>query len=103
MFRGFKKAFKNRVNSVDDVISDWYWRKKYNTLLGELELLKEVMRDDVYKKTIKQIAQPLELARYKRESERLRRLLTAIREERNELIADNKKLTNENKELMKDI
>ena len=85
------------------MVSDWYWRKKYNTLLGELELLKEVMRDDVYKKTIKQIAQPLELARYKRESERLRRLLTSIREERNELIADNKKLTDENKKLMKDI
>lgn len=91
----FKEKFEKRVNSKEDWISDWYWRRKYNSISAELELLKEVMRCDIYEKTIKQVSQPLELVRYKRENTRLRNLLHATREERNSLINEVKSLKKE--------
>lgn len=90
---------KNKTNILlennDSIFSTIYWRKKYNKLLGEHELLKEVMRDDVYKKTIKTISEPLELARYKKENERLRLQLKVIRDERNDLIKQNREYKKE--------
>ena len=42
MFTKFKKWFTEEyANTKDNRITEWYWRKKYNTVLGELELLKE--------------------------------------------------------------
>lgn len=91
----FKKKVANYMETHDNFVSEWYWRKKYNSLAGELELLKEVMRDDIYKNTIKKITQPMELTRYKRENTRLRTLLSTTREERNSLILENKQLKKE--------
>ncbi len=92
MKKKFKKWFKERVNTKDDLVAQWYWRKKYNTLLGEFELLKEVMRDEVYNKTIRTITQPLELAGCKRTIKRLNDILFVTKEERNNLIIENKEL-----------
>ena len=87
-----KKEYYNKtLEDGDGILSAIYWRKKYNTLIGEHELLKEVMRDDVYQKTIKSIERPLELARYKRENTRLRNQLNVIREERDNAISELKK------------
>ena len=63
----------------------------HKTGIAEHELLKEVMRDDVYQKTIKSIERPLELARYKRENTKLRNQLNIIREERDNAISELKK------------
>lgn len=90
-----KKQFLKRVNTKDGMVSDWYWRKKYNTLLGQNELLKEVMRDSIYKKVIETISQPMELAKYKKENTRLRNMLITLRENRNGLIKEIKELKKE--------
>ena len=88
----------NKLESKDSIFSTIYWRKKYNTLYTENEVLKEVMRSDVYDQVIKQLQDPLELVRYKRENERLRQILSVVREERNELADKIKELKKKDKE-----
>ena len=86
MFKKFKKWFTEEyVNEKDNRITEWYWRKKYNTVLGELELLKEVMANDVYKAVLDKLGDPLTIKRLNMENTRLRKLLQAAREERNAL------------------
>ena len=89
------KKFLIRVNTKDDILAEWYWRKKYNTLLGQNELLKEVMRDRIFKNVIEKISEPMELARYKRENTRLRNMLAVLREDRNKLTSQIKYLNKE--------
>ena len=79
---GIKRWIKKHAEEYDDLVSTWYWRKKYNTLALELESVKEVLASDVYKKVIKNLADPLETRRIKRELSRVRNLLAATREER---------------------
>lgn len=79
---GLKRWIRKHSEEYDDLISSWYWRKKYNSLSLELETLKEVMASDVYSKVIKNLTDPLETRRIKRELSRVRNLLTATREER---------------------
>lgn len=73
---------KEHSEEYDDLISSWYWRKKYNSLSLEIETLKEVMASNVYSKVIKNLTDPLETRRIKRENSRLRNLLSVTREER---------------------
>ena len=73
-----RRWIKKHSEEYDDLISSWYWRKKYNSLSLEIETLKEVMASDVYSK----VTDPLEVRRIKRENSRLRNLLSATREER---------------------
>ena len=77
-----RKWIRKHSDEYDDLISSWYWRKKYNSLSLEIETLKEVMASNVYNKVIKNITDPLETRRIKRENSRLRNLLSATREER---------------------
>jgi hypothetical protein len=77
-----RRWIKKHSEEYDDLISSWYWRKKYNSLSLEIETLKEVMASDVYSKVIKNLTDPLETRRIKRENSRLRNLLSATREER---------------------
>ena len=76
------KWIKEHSEEYDDLISSWYWRKKYNSLSLEIETLKEVMASNVYSKVIKNLTDPLETRRIKRENSRLRNLLSVTREER---------------------
>lgn len=92
MFRKLEKWLDIRVNTKDDLVSEWHWRKKYNTLLGELEVMKEIMADEIYQKTIKEISRPLEIAGYKRTIKRLNGILDVVREERNTYIKENAEL-----------
>lgn len=69
-----------------------YWRRKYNTLKGEMDVLLEVMRSDIYDRVIKSLTEPLELKRYKMENERLRNKCKVLTEERNNLYDENKLL-----------
>lgn len=77
-----RKWIRKHSDEYDDLISSWYWRKKYNSLSLEIETLKEVMASNVYNKVIKNITDPLETRRIKRENSRLRNLLSVTREER---------------------
>ena len=79
---GLRNWIAKHSEDNDDFISSWYWRRKYNTLSLEVETLKEVMASDVYDKVIKNLTDPLETRRMKRELVRVRRLLAATREER---------------------
>lgn len=79
---GLRNWVANHSEDNDDLISCWYWRRKYNTLSLELETLKEVMASDVYNKVMKNLTDPLETRRMRRELVRVRRLLAATREER---------------------
>lgn len=76
------KWIKEHSEEYDDLISSWYWRKKYNSLSLEIETLKEVMASNVYSKVIRNLTDPLETRRIKRENSRLRNLLSVTREER---------------------
>lgn len=78
-----KDIIRAHADKKDDFISEWYWRRKYNTLQGEMDELLEVMRSDIYKKVVNEITRPLELKRYKRENERLRNKCKVLLEERN--------------------
>ena len=77
-----RKWITKHSDVYDDLISSWYWRKKYNSLSLEIETLKEVMASNVYSKVIKNLTDPLETRRIKRENSRLRNLLSVTREER---------------------
>lgn len=77
-----RKWIKEHSEEYDDLISSWYWCKKYNSLSLEIETLKEVMASNVYSKVIKNLTDPLETRRIKRENSRLRNLLSVTREER---------------------
>ena len=71
-----------------------YYRRKYNTAILELEVCKEVMASDVYKKTLKLLNDPLELKQAKRTIERQRRIIEYTRMERDELLKLKEKRTN---------
>ena len=95
-----KDLIKRHAEKKDDFISEWYWRRKYNSLASELEVLKDVMASDIYKKVIKQMVEPMEIKRYKRTIERLNNKCSFLLEERNryydELNKINKKKGGEN-------
>lgn len=78
-----KDLIKQHAEKKNDFVSEWYWRKKYNSLASELEVLKDVMASDIYKKVIKQMAEPMEIKRYKRTIERLNNKCSFLLEERN--------------------
>ena len=86
MFTELKKWFTEEyVHEKDNKITQWYWRKKYNTVLGELELLKETMANEVYRAVLDKLGDTLTIKRLNEENKRLRTLLKAAREERNAL------------------
>ena len=95
-----KDLIRQHAEKKNDFVSKWYWRKKYNSLASELEVLKDVMASDIYKKVIKQMAEPMEIKRYKRTIERLNNKCSFLLEERNryydELNKINKKKGGEN-------
>lgn len=85
-----KDIIKAHADKKNDFISEWYWRKKYNTLSLELDHLKEVMASDIYKKVVKDMTQPMEIKRYKKTIERLNNKVSFLLEERNKLYDENK-------------
>ena len=76
------KWITNYSKHHDDLISELYWRKRYNSKCLELESLKEVMRSDIYEKVVKSMVDPMENKRLKQQVKRLNRLLEAARDER---------------------
>lgn len=85
-----KDIIRAHADKKDDFISEWYWRRKYNKLTVEMEVLKEAMASDVYKKVLKNMEDPLEVKRLKRTIERLNNKCNFLLEERNKLYDENK-------------
>lgn len=77
-----KRWITNYSEHHNDLISEFYWRKRYNSKCLELESLKEVMSSDVYAKVVKNMVDPMENKRLKQQVKRLNRLLEAARDER---------------------
>ena len=77
-----RKWIRKHSDEYDDLISELYWRKRYNSKCLELESLKEVMRSDIYEKVVKNMVDPMENKRLKQQVKRLDRLLEAARDER---------------------
>ena len=87
-----KDIIRQHADKKNDFISEWYWRRKYNTLSTEFEVFKEVMQSDLYKKIVKDMTEPMELKRLKRTIERLNNKCQFLLEERNKLYDENKML-----------
>lgn len=80
--RMLKKWITNYSEHHDNLISEFYWKKRYNSKCLELESLKEVMCSDIYEKVVKNMVDPMENKRLKQQVKRLNRLLEAARDER---------------------
>lgn len=78
-----KNMLQAHADKKNDFLSEWYWRSKYNSLSNEMEILKEVMANDIYKKVIKEMTEPLEVKRLKKTIERLNGKCQFLLEERN--------------------
>ena len=77
-----KKWITKHAKQHNDLISELYWRKRYNSKCLELDSLKEVMRSDIYEKVVKNMVDSMENKRLKQQVKRLNRLLEAARDER---------------------
>ena len=87
-----KKKERPLIKESNSIWSAFYWRKKYNTVASELEVLKQVMASDVYAKVIKNMEDPLENKRLKLTVERLNNKVSFLQEERNKLYDEVKAL-----------
>ena len=54
--------------------------KKYNTIQGELEILKETVKDELYKKWMDKLGEPLEIERLRKENKDLRKKIKVLKE-----------------------
>lgn len=78
-----KDMIRAHADKKNDFISEWYWRRKYNSLAVEYDVLKETIASDVYKRVIKDITDPMEIKRLKMTIERLNNKCQFLLEERN--------------------
>lgn len=78
-----KDMIRSHADKKNDFISEWYWRRKYNSLSNEMDVLKEVIASDIYKKVVKELIDPLEVKRLKKTIERLNSKCQFLLEERN--------------------
>lgn len=79
---------KNKEKNEDSIWRGIYWRKKYNTVKGELDTLKEAMTEDIFKKIMEKVGEPLENKRLREDNKRLRLKVKELKEERNDAIAE---------------
>lgn len=54
--------------------------KKYNSVQGELEVLKETVKDELYKKWMDKLGEPLEMERLRKENKDLRKKIKVLKE-----------------------
>lgn len=78
---------KNKKEIVEDFFKDdslpskWKMRKRINTLESENEMLKETIKDELYKAFMEKLGEPETIKRLKEENKRLRLLNKKIKEE----------------------
>lgn len=54
--------------------------RKYNKVQGELEVLKETVKDELYKKWMDKLGEPLEMERLRKENKDLRKKIKVLKE-----------------------
>ena len=54
--------------------------KKYNSVQGELEVLKATIKDELYKKWMDKLGEPLEMERLRKENKDLRKKIKVLKE-----------------------
>lgn len=94
-----KDIIRSHADKKDDFISEWYWRRKYNTLRVQMDELLEVMRSDIYNKVINDITTPLDVKRLQKTIKRLNNKCAFLLEERNRLYDENKILKKKGREI----
>ena len=68
IFQDFKEPSKSKM------------RKRINTLEGENEVLKNAIKDELYKIFMKKLAEPEEAKRYKEDNIRLRKQIKVLKQ-----------------------
>ncbi len=63
---------KNQSNSIFKLPKIIAMQQRINTLEGEVEVLQNTIKDELYKTFMEKLKEPTELARYKRENQNLR-------------------------------
>lgn len=64
-----KKSLIKGIFKVPKIIA---MQQRINTLEGEVEVLQDTIKDELYKTFMEKLKEPTELARYKRENQNLR-------------------------------
>lgn len=64
-----KKSLIKGIFKVPKIIA---MQQRINTLEGEIEVLQDTIKDELYKTFMEKLKEPTELARYKRENQNLR-------------------------------
>lgn len=64
-----KKSLIKWIFKVPKIIA---MQQRINTLEGEVEVLQDTIKDELYKTFMEKLKEPTELARYKRENQNLR-------------------------------
>lgn len=63
---------KNLIKDIFKVPKIIAMQQRINTLEGEVEVLQDTIKDELYKTFMEKLKEPTELARYKRENQNLR-------------------------------
>lgn len=74
------KSFLQEYYDTDKEPSKRKMIKHINTLEGEIEYLKETIKDELYKEFMKRLGEPMEMARLKKENKRLRIQVRELKE-----------------------
>lgn len=64
-----KRSLIKGIFKVPKIIA---MQQRINTLEGEVEVLQDTIKDELYKTFMEKLKEPTELARYKRENQNLR-------------------------------
>lgn len=81
MFKKEKRKIKEIFFKVDELPSKWKMRKKINSLESENEILKEAIKDELYKKFMDKLGEPDTIKRLTEENKRLRLQNKSFKEE----------------------
>lgn len=71
-----KKSLIKGIFKVPKIIA---MQQRTNTLEGEVEVLQDTIKDELYKTFMEKLKEPTELARYKRENQNLRAKIKTLK------------------------
>lgn len=77
------KRIEKDIFEKDKLPSKWRMRKRINTLETENEVLKNTIKDELYKEFMQKLGEPDEMKRLREENKRLRQKIKSYKEEVN--------------------
>lgn len=72
----FEETMK-RINKIPLVIKQ---QRRINTLEGEVEVLENTIKEELYKEFMKKLGEPMEAERLRKENKRLRQQVKSLKE-----------------------